>query len=166
MTAECSSGAPTPRLKAPKPGSNLPFKTWNGDNPACFNSKNNKLQRKPEYKDQILPTDQSPEPGKGCRGAPSQTASGTGKSRRKQNEWAARGGLGFIGGDRLASASPNALRGECDLNECKARMGGGFPSTFSGASEDARGWGSSISHDGPGSGRGSCPGEQRQDPFV
>lgn len=98
--------------------------------------------------------------------------SGTGKSRRKQNEWAARGGPGFIGGDRLASASPNALRGEGDLNECKARMGecvcrgGGLPSTFSGASEDARDWGSSISHDGPGSGRGSCPGEQRQDPFV
>lgn len=44
--------------------------------------------------------------------------------------------------------------------------GGGLPSTFSGASEDARDWGSSISHDGPGSGRGSCPGEQRQDPFV
>lgn len=56
------------------------------------------------------------------------------KSRRKQNKWAARGGPGFIGGDRPAAASPNALGGgeeedgAPDFNECKASvrvLGGG-----------------------------------------
>lgn len=54
-----------------------------------------------------MPADQSP--GRRCCGAQSQTASGSGRSRRKQNKWAARGGPGFIGGDRPAAASPHAL---------------------------------------------------------
>lgn len=36
---------------------------------------------------------------------------------------------------------------------------------LSSASEDAKNRGS-TSHGGPGSGRGTCPGEKRQEPFV
>lgn len=82
-----------------------------------FNS-NNKQQRQGEKKkknlskDQdrgaILPIDQSPVPTEGCCGAPSQTESGPGTSRRKQSEWAAGGGPGLSAVAGLAPA-PSAL---------------------------------------------------------
>lgn len=104
-------------------------------------------------------------PTEGCCGAPSQTESGAGKSRRKQSKWAVRGGPGLSAAAGLAQP-PSAL-GEPSatvFNECK-RGRRGLPLMLSSALEDARNRGS-TSHGRPGSGRGTCPGERRQEPFV
>ncbi|KAK5893615.1 hypothetical protein CgunFtcFv8_006472 [Champsocephalus gunnari] len=58
----------------------------------------------------MLPTDPSPVPTEGCCGAPSQTESGAGRGRRKQSEWAVRGGPGLSAVAGLAR--PPSAQGE------------------------------------------------------
>lgn len=126
------------RLGVHEPGFGhiLPFKTWICDSVACFVLTQNEqtpVEARAQRPDPCQQT-RAWSPAKRRCGAQSQTASGSGRSRRKRNKWAARGGPGFISGDRPAVASPNAL-GEARrrtglpfFNECKASvsvLGGG-----------------------------------------
>lgn len=127
--------------------------------------KKEKSQSKDQDRDRILPTDQSPMPTEGCCGAPSQTESGAGKSKKKAKRMGSERWPRFIGCGRLGTASQRSGGAQCyRFNECK-RGRRGLPLMLSSALEDARNRGS-ASHGGPGSGRGTCPGERRQEPFV
>lgn len=88
-----------------------------------------------------------------------------GKSKKKAKRMGSERWPRFIGCGRLGTASQRSGGAQCyRFNECK-RGRRGLPLMLSSALEDARNRGS-ASHSGPGSGRGTCPGERRQEPFV
>lgn len=106
---------------------------------------------------------QCPQRGAVGRHLRQRAAQGKAEESKANGQWEVAPGLSAAAGlARLPKAlgEPSATV----FNECK-RGRRGLPLTLSSATEDARNRGS-INHGGPGSGRGTCPGERRQEPFV
>lgn len=147
----------------------LPFKTWNSDNLHCFNyciKTNYKGKGRVKTKKRQNPANR-PELH-AHRGVLWGTNSDSERHREKQKKAKRMGSKRwpwFIGCSRPGAAYQCSGGAQCyRFNECK-RGRRGLPLMLSSASEDAKNRGS-TSHGGPGSGRGTCPGERRQEPFV
>lgn len=139
----------------------LSFTAWNRDNLRRFNYQN--------YLQRQRSKEQSEDPASRAElGAHRGVLWGTisdGERQKKAKRMGSERWPRFIGCSRPGAASQRSGGAQCyPFNECK-RGRRGLPLMLSSASEDARNR-SSTSRGGAGSGRGSSPGERRQEPFV